>query len=123
MILAAALAAQVALAPCNLENVPADARCGTITVRENRDARSGRTIDLSIIVLPALDADKVPDPFFMLAGGPGDAPSFNARFFSRVFNDIRKKRDIVLVDLRGTGKSAPLCRSSRHRQVCAALLS
>ena len=44
----------------------------------------------------------------MLAGGPGDAPSFNARFFSRVFHDIRRTRDIVLVDLRGTGKSAPL---------------
>ena len=44
----------------------------------------------------------------MLAGGPGDAPSFNARFFSRVFHDIRRTRDIVLVDLRGTGKSSPL---------------
>jgi len=49
-----------------------------------------------------------------------DAPSFNARFFSRVFHDIRKKRDIVLVDLRGTGKSSPLLWpratvSSAHR--------
>ena len=65
-------------------------------------------IGLSVIVLSALEPDKLPDPFFMLAGGPGDAPSFNARFFSRVFNDIRRKRDIVLVDLRGTGKSSPL---------------
>ena len=63
---------------------------------------------LSVIVLAALEADKLPDPFFMLAGGPGDAPSFNACFFSRVFHDIRRKRDIVLVDLRGTGKSSPL---------------
>jgi pimeloyl-ACP methyl ester carboxylesterase len=63
---------------------------------------------LSVIVLSALEPDKLPDPFFMLAGGPGDAPSFNARFFSRVFHDIRRKRDIVLVDLRGTGKSSPL---------------
>lgn len=108
MILAAALAAQVVLTPCTLEGIPGEARCGTIAVRENRDAVSGRTVPLSVIVLPAIDAAKLPDPFFMLAGGPGDAPSFNARFFSRVFNDIRTKRDIVLVDLRGTGKSAPL---------------
>lgn len=113
MILAAALAAQVALAmaPCTLEGVTGHARCGTYAVREDRDAgsRSTRTIDLSVIVLDALEpANRLPDPFFMLAGGPGDAPSFNARFFSRVFHDIRRKRDIVLVDLRGTGRSAAL---------------
>ena len=73
-----------------------------------RSAAQRRWSVLSVIVLSALEADKRPDPFFMLAGGPGDAPSFNARFFSRVFDDIRKKRDIVLVDLRGTGKSSPL---------------
>lgn len=107
MILAAALALQVGLTPCALEGVT-DARCGTVTVRENRESASSRTIELSVIVLPARDTNKQPDPFFMLAGGPGDAPSFNARFFSRVFGDIRRTRDLVLVDLRGTGKSGPL---------------
>ncbi|HEX6163183.1 MAG TPA: alpha/beta hydrolase [Vicinamibacterales bacterium] len=113
MILAAAFVAQVALAlaPCSLEGVTGQARCGTYAVREDRAATGGstRTIDLSVIVLEALEpANELPDPFFMLAGGPGDAPSFNARFFSRVFHDIRRKRDIVLVDLRGTGRSSPL---------------
>jgi pimeloyl-ACP methyl ester carboxylesterase len=108
MILAAALAAQVALAPCKLEGVPGEARCGSHKVWEDRAAKQGRQLDLSIIVLDALEPDKQPDPFFMLQGGPGDAPSFNARFYSRVFHDIRRSRDIVLVDLRGTGKSAPL---------------
>ena len=113
MILTALLAAQVtlALSPCTLDGVPGEVKCGGLSVRENRDAPLGgpaRMVGLSVIVLSALEADKRPDPFFMLAGGPGDAPSFNARFFSRVFDDIRKKRDIVLVDLRGTGKSSPL---------------
>ena len=108
MILAAALAVQVALAPCKLEGVPGEARCGSHKVWEDRDAKKGRQIDLSIIVLDALEPNKKPDPFFMLQGGPGDAPSFNARFYSRVFHDIRRSRDLVLVDLRGTGKSAPL---------------
>lgn len=113
MILAAVLAAQVTLllSPCKIEGVPGEARCGTHSVREDRDAPGGgsvRSLALSVIVLSALEAGKVPDPFFMLSGGPGDAPSFNARFFSRVFHDIRKKRDIVLVDLRGTGRSSPL---------------
>lgn len=113
MIFAALLAAQVtlALSPCKLEGVPGEAKCGTQSVRENREAPPGgpgRMVGLSVIVLSALEPDRLPDPFFMLAGGPGDAPSFNARFFSRVFNDVRRKRDIVLVDLRGTGKSSPL---------------
>ncbi len=113
MILAAALAAQMTLplAPCAIEGVPGPVRCGTYTVREDREAPStvGRTIGLSVIVLDAFEpANKLPDPFFMISGGPGDAPSYNARFFSRVFSAVRRQRDIVLVDLRGTGKSSPL---------------
>ena len=109
MILAAAvLAAQVALTPCKLEGVPGDAKCGTHKVWEDRESKQGRQIDLSIIVLSALEPNPKPDPFFMLQGGPGDAPSFNARFYSRVFHDVRRTRDLVLVDLRGTGKSAAL---------------
>jgi len=113
VILAALLAAQVTLAltPCKLEGVAGEAKCGTHSVRENRDVPlggPGRMVGLSVIVLSALEPDNLPDPFFMLAGGPGDAPSFNAGFFSRVFHEIRRKRDIVLVDLRGTGNSSPL---------------
>lgn len=105
---AAALAAQVALTPCTIEGVPGQAQCGTYQVWEDRDAKQGRRIDLSIIVLSALESNRKADPFFMLQGGPGDAPSFNARFYSRAFGNIRKTRDLVLVDLRGTGKSAAL---------------
>ncbi len=108
MMFAAALAAQLALAPCRLEGVPGEARCGSHKVWEDRAGKQGRQIDVSVIVLEALEPNKRPDPFFMLQGGPGDAPSFNARFYSRVFHDIRRSRDIVLVDLRGTGKSAAL---------------
>jgi pimeloyl-ACP methyl ester carboxylesterase len=110
MMLALLLATQVAvtLAPCKVEGVAGEVKCGTHKVWEDRAAKKGRQIDLSIIVLPAIETNKQPDPFFMLQGGPGDAPSFNARFYSRVFQNIRRTRDIVLVDLRGTGKSGAL---------------
>ena len=110
MILAAALATQLAvsLSPCTIAGVPGDAMCGTYKVWEDRPAKRGRQIDLSIIVLPATESGKKPEPFFMLQGGPGDAPSFNARFYSRVFAEVRRSRDLVLVDLRGTGKSGAL---------------
>ncbi len=105
---ALALAAQATLAPCAIDGVPGEARCGTYRVWENRDTRQGRQIELSIIVLRATTADRRPDPLFALSGGPGDAPSFNAQFFSRAFSEIRRHRDLVFVDLRGTGKSAAL---------------
>lgn len=53
---ALALAAQAMLAPCAIEGVPGEARCGTYRVWENRETRQGRQIDLSIIVLPATPA-------------------------------------------------------------------
>ena len=108
MITGLVLAAQVALSPCAIEGIRPPARCGTYRVWEDRNAKQGRQLDLSIIVLEAFAASKKPDPMFFLSGGPGDAPSFNARFFSRAFEGMRQTRDLVLVDLRGTGKSAAL---------------
>ena len=108
MITGLILAAQVALGPCAIEGVRPPAHCGIYRVSEDRGIEQGRQLDLSIIVLDAFGAAKKADPMFFLSGGPGDAPSFNARFFGRVFEGIRQTRDLVLVDLRGTGKSAAL---------------
>ena len=102
------LLTQLTLTPCNIEGVKGPTRCGTYRVWENRTTKQGRQIDLSVVVLAALSSNKKPDPLFMLAGGPGDAPSFNAKFFNETFAKVRLQRDLVLVDLRGTGKSGPL---------------
>ena len=102
------LLTQLALSPCTIEGVEGPTRCGTYRVWENRTTKKGRQIELSIIVLSALSPTRNPDPLFMLAGGPGDAPSFNAKFFGETFAMVRLTRDLVLVDLRGTGKSASL---------------
>jgi len=100
--------AQLLLAPCTIEGVSEPTHCGSYRVWENRATKQGREINLSVTVLNAATEARQPDPLFVLAGGPGDAPSFNANFFSRVFANTRQTRDVVLVDLRGTGKSNPL---------------
>lgn len=96
---------QLLLSPCSI----AGAECGTYTVYENRRTRQGRTIDLNLVVLRAVGPERNPDPVFILAGGPGQAAtSFAERLAS---SPIRRQRDIVLVDQRGTGRSNPLfCR-------------
>ena len=96
------------LHPCTGEEGPTDAYCGTLTVFENRETRQGRTIDLRIVVLPALGNDARPDPLFFLAGGPGQGAAEMARGIRELFRRVQTTRDIVLVDQRGTGKSHPL---------------
>jgi pimeloyl-ACP methyl ester carboxylesterase len=99
------------LHPCTLDEGPTDAYCGTLNVFENRHTRQGRTLDLAIVVLPALSSDAAPDPLFFLAGGPGQGAAQMAPQLEDVFARIQERRDIVLVDQRGTGKSHPLnCR-------------
>jgi pimeloyl-ACP methyl ester carboxylesterase len=52
----------------------------------------------------------------VLAGGPGQAASTLAPFASRLA-ELRRTRDIVLVDQRGTGRSSPLvCDAFRPRE-------
>jgi pimeloyl-ACP methyl ester carboxylesterase len=96
------------LRACASDQGPADAFCGTLQVFEDRQSRTGRRIDLNIIVLPALDSEAQPDPLFILAGGPGQGAAQMARDVRATFRRIERERDIVLVDQRGTGKSHPL---------------
>ena len=43
------------LKPCRLAGIDEELFCGKLTVFENRETRTGRTIDLNIVVLPAFD--------------------------------------------------------------------
>jgi len=95
------------LEPCRLAG-DLKAQCGRLTVWEDRQAGSGRAIDLNIVVIPATSSVNEPDPLFLLAGGPGQAASEVFPVMLAAFEDIRRTRDIVLVDQRGTGKSNPL---------------
>ena len=95
------------LADCSLPQLDGRARCGTFEVVENRD-QPGRRIALNVVVLSATGPNRQPDSFLPLSGGPGQAAAPLAAMFSRVLADVRRERDIVLVDVRGTGKSNPL---------------
>ena len=89
----------------------ATARCGTLEVPENWDRPGGRRIALNVMVIPALEPDGSA-PLFDLAGGPGVAATTGADFYVTDGRAMRAHRDVVLVDQRGTGKSAPLhCRA------------
>ena len=85
-----------------------DALCGFISVFEDRESKSGRKIDLNVMLLPATTSVVKPDPIFFLAGGPGQSAVDVGPYLFAVLRDLRKKRDIVLIDQRGTGDSNSL---------------
>ncbi len=94
-------------APCEIEGVEGEPRCATYPVWEDRAARAGRRILLNIVILPALGPDKAPDPVFFLAGGPGQGATTTAAWKSQD-KTVRQRRDLVLIDQRGTGRSGLL---------------
>jgi pimeloyl-ACP methyl ester carboxylesterase len=96
------------LQPCKIEGLEEEVLCGTMPVWENRTAKSGRKIDLYMVALPARDPNPAPDPVFYINGGPGYGSAGAATGMGKFLGEIRKQRDIVLVDQRGTGKSHPL---------------
>jgi pimeloyl-ACP methyl ester carboxylesterase len=74
---------------------------GSYSVYEDRETNSGRMITLDLMILHATGPDPQPDPLFYLAGGPGQANLDMARAYIESW--IRDERDIVLVNVRGTG--------------------
>jgi pimeloyl-ACP methyl ester carboxylesterase len=93
------------LKPCRLAGMDEELFCGKLTVFENRETRSGRTIDLNIVVLPAFDQKTKAEPLFDLAGGPGASSAERADFYAGPGKVYRRRHDVVCVDQRGTGKS------------------
>ena len=107
-----AAAGPLELHECRLEHplrlTSIAARCGVLKVPEDRTRLGGADIDLSIAIVPALNRRSAAPPLFLLAGGPGQGAAAMYLGYAAAFGRVNRSRDIVLVDQRGTGKSAPL---------------
>lgn len=94
------------LEACEVPGLERSARCGTLTVPEDRESPDGRRIGLRLVVVPARERPAEPDPVFFLSGGPGQAATADAA--SEASSPLGRRRDMVFVDQRGTGGSSPL---------------
>jgi pimeloyl-ACP methyl ester carboxylesterase len=98
--------------PCQIQDVQGiavyNAECAELTVPENYGAPGGSQIKLHVARVPAISRGKDPDPLFLLAGGPGMSATALYGNAAPVFGRIRRSRDIILVDQRGTGGSNAL---------------
>ena len=80
--------------------------CATAGVPIDPNAPDGETFDLFVARIPSQVADPLPDPLILIAGGPGQS---TVDFYMQnrpVFAPVRRERDLILVDQRGTGRSA-----------------
>ncbi|MES2957206.1 MAG: alpha/beta fold hydrolase [Pseudomonadota bacterium] len=103
-----ASAADVGTMPCRLRGVEHEALCGSVQRALDPARPQGPAIAVHYAVLPALARNKRPDPVFFFAGGPGQSTIEIAPQVAAMLARFANRRDIVLVDQRGTGRSAPL---------------
>jgi pimeloyl-ACP methyl ester carboxylesterase len=84
-------------------------RCVTLVVPADRhDATNPAVVELAVAILRATGPTPADDPVLYLEGGPGGASVawFDA-WLDPPWSRLRRDRDIILLDQRGTGYSSP----------------
>jgi pimeloyl-ACP methyl ester carboxylesterase len=106
------------LEPCRVAGIRNEVLCGSVSRALDPARPAGVKISVHYVVLPAEARRKLPDPVFLLAGGPGQSAIKLAPSTLELFARLNSRRDIVFVDQRGTGRSAPLeCDDPRHQSL------
>lgn len=93
---------------CRIAGFAQELRCGVVQRPLNPEQPDGTRIEVHYAVLPSQDKNKLHDAVFLLAGGPGQSAINVAGFGQAVLGRLNKRRDLVFVDQRGTGRSASL---------------
>lgn len=104
-----------ATTPCRVPGVAHEVRCGVVQRPLDPAQPGGPQIDIHYVLVPAVARRRLPDPVFLLAGGPGQSAIALAPAVLPLWARLNNRRDIVFVDQRGTGRSVPLaCDDRRH---------
>ncbi|WP_137938733.1 alpha/beta fold hydrolase [Chitinivorax sp. B] len=90
---------------CRIDDLPSAVQCAM--VEAPLAPSDNRSIRVQVVRLPALTRNPMPDPVVLLAGGPGQAASQLGRL-TLALNALRRERDVLLIDQRGTGRSQSL---------------
>jgi pimeloyl-ACP methyl ester carboxylesterase len=103
-----AAAPELPTSRCLLPGVTRPARCGVLTALEDPERPDGRRLAIHFAVVPASSDKVLLDPIVVLTGGPGEKAIESASFYVGRLASLLSDRDLLLVDQRGTGQSAPL---------------
>jgi pimeloyl-ACP methyl ester carboxylesterase len=108
--------------PCRVDGLRHQALCGELRRPLDAARPDGPSITLHYVVVPATARHKQPDPVVFFAGGPGQSAIALAGSVMPRFQRLANRRDIVFIDQRGTGRSAPLvCEPGEARPLAERL--
>jgi pimeloyl-ACP methyl ester carboxylesterase len=100
-----------------------DVECGYLTVPEDRRQPQGKTIQLAVARFKSDSANPEPDPIVYLEGGPGGSPLRSLRGqFNALLAPLLDKRDLILLDQRGTGYSQPALDCPEYKEWAISVL-
>lgn len=82
----------------------ANAQCGQLIVPENRHKPNGKTISISVAIIPSITQPPQHEPIFYIAGGPGGDAMGDAEFLVPILNQTQ---DLIVSAQRGTLDATP----------------
>lgn len=91
---------------CDYGKINVEAQCGYLAVPQDHNRPSGARLLLAVTIIKARNRNPAPDPVVFLAGGPGSSATLDIEPWLE--QDFLKRRDLILVDQRGTGASKPV---------------
>jgi pimeloyl-ACP methyl ester carboxylesterase len=104
---------------CDLPDVTADIRprlrCGTVRVPRDHARPDAGSFSLAVVVIRSEQQPSLPDPVVYISGGPGYPLTIYAAHQARV--PYAPRRDLILIDQRGTGRSQPSLCPDRDRRL------
>lgn len=102
--------AELDFSPClvSSKHQQIDALCATFVRPENPHQTTGDTIELSVIKLASLAPEPELDAFTIIQGGPGGSSIDLSVGYAGFLEGVRKHRDVLVLDQRGTGRSNSL---------------
>ena len=94
---------------CDLPNISQEIRprlrCGTVSVPRDYDSPDSGYFKLAVVVIKGEQQPSWPEPVVYISGGPGNPLTVYAVHQAR--GAYAPRRDLILVDQRGTGRSEP----------------
>ena len=100
--------AEFATQTCHVQGMADAVQCASLPRPLNPQAAQGTQIAIHFAVLPAKAREKHADPIYFFAGGPGQSAIDVLAPMAWVLSRLNNRRDVVFIDQRGTGRSAPL---------------
>lgn len=82
-----------------------DAQCASFERLENPADENGKTIAIEVVKFPARTPEPAADAFTIIQGGPGMSSIDLFLQLRPIMYAIQAKRDVIVVDQRGTGRS------------------